>query len=152
MSLFLWLYLLFIWNRTMLSGLDFSFGKEQRLLTAIMFKSVFNQTSFKVHQPNLLFFIKTNQDSSVSRLGLAITKKRVKRANERNRIKRLAREYFRLNQGKFSMPLDVVLTVKQTTKPLSNAEITNQIDAAFQQINYKISKQVSHNHLYVSNS
>lgn len=123
---------------------DLSFGKEKRLLTSQDFHRVFNQTTFKIHQSHLLFFIQL-QDKNITkncRLGLAITKKKIKRANERNRVKRLVRENFRLNQPIFIQPFDVAVIVKQNTVLLSNAEITQQCLSAFVQINEKISRRL----------
>lgn len=125
----------------------YKFEKSKRLLTPTVYACVFKKTSFKVHQPHLLFFVRLHDvDGTVvmdSRLGLAITKKKVKRANERNRIKRLSREYFRLHQADFSHKLDVVVTVKQTTKSLTNAQITDQLHQGFYQINQKVLKKLS---------
>lgn len=123
----------------------FYFSKSQRLLKAIDFKTVFDNPSFKVHQTNLLFFVKMHEPMSElsgtmedsCRLGLAITKKKIKRANERNRLKRLIREQFRLHQYQFNHIFDVVVIVKVGTQSLSNQEIFRQIDAGFQQIIHK---------------
>ncbi|WP_315041706.1 ribonuclease P protein component [Faucicola mancuniensis] len=119
---------------------NFAFGKSHRLLKADDFKAVFDQTSFKVHQPNLLFFVKKSELND-SRLGLAITKKKVKRANERNRLKRLVRENFRLFQHDFLMPVDVVVIVKQDIKLVSNMVLHEQIEAGFLQINIQLQKR-----------
>lgn len=123
----------------------FYFSKSQRLLKAIDFKTVFDNPSFKVHQTNLLFFVKMHESVSElsgnmedsCRLGLAITKKKIKRANERNRLKRLIREQFRLHQYQFNHIFDVVVIVKVGTQSLSNQEIFRQIDTGFQQIIHK---------------
>lgn len=123
----------------------FYFSKSQRLLKAIDFKTVFDNPSFKVHQTNLLFFVKMREPMSElsgnmedsCRLGLAITKKKIKRANERNRLKRLIREQFRLHQYQFNHIFDVVVIVKVGTQSLSNQELFRQIDAGFQQIIHK---------------
>lgn len=123
----------------------FYFSKSQRLLKAIDFKAVFDNPSFKVHQTNLLFFVKMYEPMSElsgnmedsCRLGLAITKKKIKRANERNRLKRLIREQFRLHQYQFNHIFDVVVIVKVGTQSLSNQELFRQIDIGFQQIIHK---------------
>ncbi|MFW2178146.1 MULTISPECIES: ribonuclease P protein component [unclassified Moraxella] len=107
------------------------FDKQQRLLTPKDFSPVFNQGGMKIHQSHLLFFVKVRTEGAVSRLGLAVTKKKVKRAHERNRIKRLTREYFRLHQHELGMAVDMVLTVKQSPEPLTNAEIYQQLALAF---------------------
>lgn len=120
----------------------FEFDKSQRLLASADFKPVFDTPSFKVHQPNILFFVKMQEQNPTKpcRLGLAITKKKLKRANQRNRLKRLVREYFRLNQADFvakNMCFDVVLIVKISTQDLPNEVLNTQIQAGFQQIIHK---------------
>ena len=61
------------------------------------------------------------------RLGLAISKKCAKRAVDRNRIKRLFRESFRLNQH--TLPnVDIVAMCKPSILSLDNAEMQRQIE------------------------
>ena len=48
------------------------------------------------------------RSASHARLGLAVAKKRVRRANRRNRLKRLVRESFRENQNRLA-GLDLVV-------------------------------------------
>ncbi|HAI8812360.1 TPA: ribonuclease P protein component, partial [Escherichia coli] len=57
---------------------------------------------------------------------LTVAKKNVKRAHERNRIKRLAREYFRLHQHELP-DMDFVLLVRKGVSELSNREITEAL-------------------------
>ena len=72
------------------------FGRESRLLTGSQFRDVFQYRKpvhgryFSIHSvPNHLGY---------SRIGLAVSKKVSRRAVQRNRIKRQAREVFRHNQ------------------------------------------------------
>ena len=135
----------------------FKFDKSQRLLTPKDFKAMSgrytktdeNQSQpvviFKIHQANLLFFVKvvlsdTQKQTLVSRLGLAITKKKVKRAHERNRIKRLTREYFRLHQHQLNAQVDILLTIKQFSDDMPNEAIAQQLAMGFNLINDKIRK------------
>lgn len=141
---------------TVLSSLltqRFTFVKQQRLLNNKAFTPVFNEPTFKIHQSNLLFFVKTattlpnNLQTLLpcSRLGLAITKKKIKRANQRNRVKRLAREYFRLHQHDLCQAVDIVIIIKHFPVTLSNAEIVAQLEAGFKQINNKLKSCLPHN-------
>lgn len=88
----------------------YSFEKRHRLLTPADFKAVFDSPIKKVHTPHLLAFIAQNQGIA-SRLGLAITKKKLKKAVDRNRLKRLCRENFRHHHASW-MAIDVVVIVK----------------------------------------
>ncbi len=71
-----------------------SFSREQRLLCAADFKAVFDQPDVKASRQHGLLLARASQHNT-SRLGLIIAKKNVRKAVERNRIKRLVREYFR---------------------------------------------------------
>ena len=75
---------------------DFSFGRELRLLTPSHYSRIFNEPA-RAATPYFTLLAKPN-DQEKPRLGLTVAKKRVKKACQRNRIKRLARESFRLNQ------------------------------------------------------
>ena len=75
----------------------------------------------------------TLQFSSHQILGLAIAKKRVKLAVQRNRIKRQIRESFRLNQH--NLPhIDMVVMVKSGTDKLENKEINQQLEKIWRKI------------------
>jgi len=70
------------------------FGKERRLLCARDYREVFNGATCRGGQKEFLLLARDNT-SGHHRLGLAVAKKHVKLATQRNRIKRLAREAFR---------------------------------------------------------
>ena len=58
------------------------------------------------------------------RIGLTVAKKNVKRAHERNRIKRLTRESFRLRQHELP-PMDFVVVAKRGVADLSRKRWKN---------------------------
>ncbi|MDO4897219.1 MAG: ribonuclease P protein component [Moraxella sp.] len=90
---------------------DTTFCKNRRLLKPDEFRQVFDNPIKKIHSEHLLLFAQTGQTHA--RLGLAITKKKLKLAVMRNRLKRLAREHFRLNADRIGA-VDVVLIVKKS--------------------------------------
>jgi ribonuclease P protein component len=68
----------------------------------------------------------SDDSSKNNRLGLAIAKKRVKLAVQRNRIKRIIRESFRLNQHVLPA-IDMVVMVKSGIDQLDNKEINKEL-------------------------
>jgi ribonuclease P protein component len=82
---------------TSLPRVTYRFGKHHRLLTAAEYSVVFNDAPFRASHPNFLILARTNAVPQ-AKLGLVISKKNVRHAVNRNRIKRVARETFRLQQ------------------------------------------------------
>ena len=111
----------------------YGFGAELRLRCAADYKGVFDGALLKVHQPHFLFLAKPSELPN-SRLGLVVAKKKVRRAHERNRVKRLARESFRLHQQQLS-DLDIVVMPKAGIDTVPNAELHQQLQFAWQKLN-----------------
>ena len=100
------------------------FSKRVRLLQPDEFSRVFK----KAHRSSdrQLTILAAPNDLGFPRLGLAISKKHAKRAVDRNRIKRLIRESFRLNQA--SLPAaDFVVMAKPITKSATNQAIFDSL-------------------------
>jgi ribonuclease P protein component len=110
----------------------YSFGTDVRLRCAADYKGVFDGALFKVHQPHFLF-LATVSEQPKSRLGLVVAKKKVRRAHERNRVKRLARESFRLHQQQLEK-LDIVVMPKMGIDTIPNAELHQQLQFAWQKL------------------
>jgi ribonuclease P protein component len=102
------------------------FSRELRLLTAADYKQVFDQSQRKASHRHLLLLATANELDHY-RLGLVIAKKNVKLAAQRNRIKRLAREFFRHQARQTgSQPFfDVVLLARRGIDELDNAEVSS---------------------------
>ncbi len=109
----------------------YSFGTELRIRCAADYKSVFDGALFKVHQTHFLFLAKHSEQPN-GRLGIVVAKKKVRRAHERNRVKRLARESFRLHQQQLN--LDIVVMPKVGIESVSNAELHQQLQFAWQKL------------------
>ncbi len=109
-----------------------AFGKQQRLLTPRAFKAVFDQAVFKISHRSLLLLAIPNS-SSTARLGLVVAKKNAKLAVQRNRLKRLLRENFRLHQHQLA-GLDIVALVKPGLWQQDNAAISALIEEQWQRL------------------
>ena len=110
----------------------YGYSTEVRLHCAADYKGVFDGALFKVHQPHFLFLAKHSELPN-SRLGLVVAKKKVRRAHERNRVKRLARESFRLHQQQLGL-LDIVIMPKIGIETVPNAELYQQLQFAWQKL------------------
>lgn len=116
----------------------YSFSPEVRIRCAADFKGVFDGALFKVHQPHFLFLAKCTEQPK-SRLGIVVAKKKVRRAHERNRIKRIARESFRLHQQDLDL-LDIVVMPKVGIDAVPNNELHQQLDVAWQKLQRLVKK------------
>jgi len=105
------------------------FTKNNRLLDAAAFGRVFDKAT---RSRDKLFTVlcRRNQTSN-SRLGLAISKKHCRRATARNRIKRIIRESFRQQQALLS-GLDVVVINQPGAALATRQEIADSLDKHWQ--------------------
>jgi ribonuclease P protein component len=88
----------------------YSYPKQLRLLTARDYNQVFSHSQFKVSGP-LGVFIATANQLDHPRLGFVIAKKKVKLAVDRNRVKRVIRDCYRLNQHRLPA-IDIVFIAR----------------------------------------
>jgi len=98
----------------------FAFGKRKRLLNGADFKRVFSRAERS--SDRYFTVLMRTSDSGEARLGLAIAKKQVRRAVDRNRIKRILRESFRHHQQELAS-VDYVVMARRDTAAASNAEL-----------------------------
>jgi len=102
-----------------------SFPRKLRLLISSDFTFVFQKPQ-RTSTSQLTILGRLNE-LGYPRLGLAISKKYVKRAHERNRIKRLTRESFRLYQNQLSS-MDFIVLVKRGVVNLTNPDLTQMLE------------------------
>lgn len=111
--------------------LRFSFSPQKRLLTAAEYSQVFNQGCCKAGDNAFLLLARQNQ-LEIGRLGLAVSKKQLRRAVDRNRVKRMARETFRQHENLSGF--DLVLLCRPGVKGLDKSEIRHKLDTLFDKI------------------
>lgn len=101
------------------------FPKSVRLLSASDFSQVFDSPK-KIGSQALLILYKENS-KGLSRIGFALSKRRLARASERNKVKRVIRESFRAQQK--DLPnVDIVVIARQGLKKLDRAKLREHID------------------------
>jgi ribonuclease P protein component len=109
-----------------------AFSSEVRLLTADDFTQVFQNGCCKAGDNAFLLLARHNQLEQ-PRLGLVIAKKQLKRAVDRNRVKRIARESFR-HQLQALAGVDVVVLCRSGAFGLDKAEIRHHMNRLFDKI------------------
>lgn len=95
----------------------YQFKRANRLLKPAEFENVFKKPCKS--SDNYFTVLAAINGLPEARLGLAITKKRVKKAVARNRLKRLIRESFRHNHVKFA-GWDCVVMAKSSSVTVDN--------------------------------
>lgn len=111
---------------------DFGFAKPLRLLTAAQYRAVFNQTQVRAAHPQLLILARLNELDH-PRLGLVVAKKHVRNACDRNRIKRITRETFRLYQHQLP-PLDAIVLARPGIDKLDKAELAKLLNKLWRKL------------------
>lgn len=108
---------------------DFSFSKEYRLLNKFQYQKVFDavnsRAGVKLGNPYFRIFGCINEVEH-ARIGLIISKKNVKKSVERNRIKRIIRESFRLN--KHQLLGDIIVLVYNKANDAENQTLRENLD------------------------
>lgn len=103
-----------------------SFGKHEKIRRKKDYANIYRQgkRSYSEH-----FTVITNfNQTGVNRLGIAVSKK-VGNSVKRNRIKRLLREFFRLNKARLSASRDFVIIAKRSLPPLSYQDVNRELKA-----------------------
>lgn len=113
-----------------------SFGKKQRLLTTKAFQGVFDNTHFKVSHAAFLLLARRNRLTH-PRLGMIVAKKNIRFSVDRNRVKRVVRSSFRLNQQNLSS-LDIIFLVRKGMDKVLPKDQTNLVLGGLNQLQKKM--------------
>ncbi|WP_346838264.1 ribonuclease P protein component [Microbulbifer sp. SAOS-129_SWC] len=111
---------------------EFGFPKPLRLLTAAHYRALFSGTQLRAAHPNLLILARPN-GLDHPRLGLVMAKKHVRNATDRNRIKRVARETFRLRQHQLPA-VDAVVLARPGAGELDSAALHKLLDKLWRKL------------------
>jgi ribonuclease P protein component len=109
----------------------YRFLSKHHIRVARDFDAVFKQGKRLVDSCFAFHFLKVERD--YPRLGMVISKRNCALAVNRNRIKRLIREEFRLNQHTISN-IDLVVALKSPSKKMSDQELSECVKKLFSQL------------------
>jgi ribonuclease P protein component len=116
-----------------------AFSKSMRLLNSHDFKCVFDDAPLRTSHQLFLLLARRNQLPN-ARLGLVIAKKHIRHAVDRNRMKRLIRETFRVRQQLLS-GVDVIVLARKGMHEIPNAELINQLNGQWQRLIRRMAKE-----------
>lgn len=111
-----------------------SFPRTARLLTAADYSSVFSKNK-RLSDKYWTILISRSQHEE-PRVGLAVAKKRAKRAVDRNRLKRIVRETFRHSKAQLA-GTDIVVMNRDHTLRASNTELRESLVRLFEKASAK---------------
>ena len=111
---------------------DFSFSGKDRLLDASEFSRVFDNAEARASHKHVLFLATRNRLER-NRLGMVVAKKNVRLAVQRNRFKRVTREFFRHCPPLYG-GLDVVILARRGVDLLDNASLSTILRQQWQKL------------------
>ncbi|MDX1465919.1 MAG: ribonuclease P protein component [Halomonas sp.] len=117
---------------------DQGYPRQLRLLTAGDYRRVFETAAFKVHGRGLMALASPNALGH-PRLGLIFSKKNVRRAVDRNRLKRIVRDSIRLQQQRLPA-VDIVVLARRGVHELDNATVQRQLQGMWRRLEREASK------------
>ena len=107
------------------------FPRELRLLTPTHFTYVFDDA---IPTGSSAFTLLARHNTIENpRLGITIAKKRIRKAHDRNRVKRVIRESFRLHQHQLPN-VDIVVIGKSNAEQLTNTELFVLLDKLWKKL------------------
>jgi len=116
------------------------FPRQVRLLSSGDFQKVFKQTGYRSVDQRLTVLARQNELGH-ARLGLAISKRTIRTAVGRNRVKRLVRESFRRHQKSLT-GLDIVVLSRNAAPQASNPELVIALQTHWQRVATQLAKQL----------
>jgi len=101
-----------------------TFGKEERIRKRQDYLRIYEQ-GVRIHSKRFTVILLENQQG-IRRLGITVGKK-TGNAVQRNRIKRILREFFRLNKSRLPASQDIVILYKKGISPLTYGEVCTEL-------------------------
>lgn len=107
-----------------------SYRKLERITNHSRYRTIYQQGVWRSSRH--FTTITCSNDRGTKRLGITVTKK-AGNAVRRNRIKRLIREFFRLNKSLFPAGYDVIVMARRNMPPIKYQEAYRELTELFTQ-------------------
>lgn len=107
----------------------YRFPRARRLRTRTEFQQIYQQGQLHRDEHFRIFYVK-KAPTEPGRLGLSVSKK-LGKAHERNRVKRLLRETFRLHP-ELTQGLDLIVQPREIAMSLENSQLRQRFLRALQ--------------------
>ena len=111
-----------------------SFPRTARLTQRADYDQVFHAPERKSSDRCFTVLGRCRLQGSTARLGLVIAKRQIRRAHERNRIKRLVRESFRQLPARERAALDIIVIARHAAEEHDNAAIARILARHWQRL------------------
>lgn len=103
-----------------------TFGKNDRIRKRQDYLRIYEQ-GVRIHSARFTMILCRNP-SGMRRLGTTVSKK-AGNAVQRNRIKRLLREFFRLNKSRLPAAQDIVIIARKGILPLTYRDVCTELES-----------------------
>ena len=103
-----------------------SFSYRERLHSARQYQRVFKQANKSSSESLIMLFRKNNV--GFPRIGIVAAKRKLKRAVDRNTVKRVIRDSFRLNKSKLPS-YDFIIILKKPIQTIRSDKLRKEITA-----------------------
>lgn len=103
----------------------YTFGKDERLLRRKEFSALF-QTGKRIRSEYLTVILGESR-SGIRRIGLVVGKK-VGKAVRRNRMRRLLREFFRLNKHRLPVSQDILIVARKDFSFMKYQDLCSELE------------------------
>jgi ribonuclease P protein component len=102
--------------------MDQSFRPHERIKDPADFRRAFDRKRSASNDVIIVYGVENGRE--FSRLGLSVSKKRVRKAHDRNRVKRALREAFRLSKAELPLGVDLVIVPRGGTVSFAEARVS----------------------------
>lgn len=107
-------------------ALRLQFSRSHRLLSSGDFQQVFDANDFRVSKRHFLILIRCSEEDT-PRLGMVMSRKKVRFAVDRNRCKRIVRESFRTHQEQLK-GCELIFLARPGLGELPSKELHKQLE------------------------